>query len=431
MTNIEKIQSERLAGEVYRLLAGDGSDAMLTAAVHDILEDVTGCSLPVPMDGSTPIIPTSDIQEAVSLMTAIDRRILTNYLTMLGMSPADLLRTLMANRLHGDPTHGIPSLLGSSLPTISSAILSRKISEPNAIEGISLVHQLCEPASLTELYDSNVGWTMIRSLPNIFPNITKATIGCTEINPTTFTYSHNYLLPKTDVEYHLSNAKKITPKSSGIGYIQSVINGGQSKDVYCLELEEIGNGERFGFVGDGMATADITKKYAIYMPKVRICTGPLFNSYGENQLTCVYKVVLGKIETNNFTPYVVYRTILFTPYLIHFEFGQGTAVNLNLGYWNPSYVLSDNPTGTDLIEEGSTAANNLEQFLSNFKTYIAERLAAFDSNGPTLTLSAAVFSSIWDANGNPQVLGDGLDQLRADIHRIVKTTKHWDVNKAS
>jgi hypothetical protein len=85
--------------------------------------------------------------------------------------------------------------------------------------------------------------------------------------------------------------------------------------------------------------------------------------------------------------------------------------NLDLSWWNPT-------------DKGAT-------FLSNFRTYIVLRFATFASNGPTLTLSAAVFSSIWDANGNPQVLGDGLDQLRADIHNIVKTTKHWDVNKAN
>jgi hypothetical protein len=97
---------------------------------------------------------------------------------------------------------------------------------------------------------------------------------------------------------------------------------------------------------------------------------------------------------------------------------RGTQANsANLAWWNPTNVLAD--------------ADNLATFLSNFRTYIAERLATFASNGPTLTLSQAVFSSIWDANGNPQVLQDGLDQLRADIHNIVKTTKHWDVNKAS
>jgi predicted ATPase len=79
-----------------------------------------------------------------------------------------------------------------------------------------------------------------------------------------------------------------------------------------------------------------------------------------------------------------------------------------------------------------TAANVLshQDFLPNFRTYIALRLTD-NGSGKTLTLSSAVFSSIWDANGNPQVLQDGLDQLRADIHNIVKTTKHWDVNKAN
>jgi hypothetical protein len=106
----------------------------------------------------------------------------------------------------------------------------------------------------------------------------------------------------------------------------------------------------------------------------------------------------------------------------------GNDVNCPLGNWSPTNALD--ASRTDLIEEGSTAANNLEQFLKNFRTYIALRLTD-NGSGKTLTLSAAVFSSIWDANGNPQVLQDGLDQLRADIHNIVKTTKHWDVNKAN
>jgi hypothetical protein len=97
----------------------------------------------------------------------------------------------------------------------------------------------------------------------------------------------------------------------------------------------------------------------------------------------------------------------------HLEIG-GATVSFSLANWTP---------------DEDTIAH--QDFLPNFRTYIALRLATFASNGPTLTLSAAVFSSIWDANGNPQVLHDGLDQLRADIHNIVKTTKHWDVNKAS
>ena len=83
--------------------------------------------------------------------------------------------------------------------------------------------------------------------------------------------------------------------------------------------------------------------------------------------------------------------------------------NLDLSWWNPT-------------DKGST-------FLENFRDYIANRLTD-NGSGKTLTLSQAVFSEIWDSQGQPQVKGDGLDQLRADIHRIIRTDKQWAVNKA-
>jgi hypothetical protein len=83
---------------------------------------------------------------------------------------------------------------------------------------------------------------------------------------------------------------------------------------------------------------------------------------------------------------------LFTPYLIHFEFGQGTAVSLNLGYWNPTNALD---ASLDTLVTDEDCHNNLEQFLKNFRTYICQRLA--DRTGQsklTLTLSAAVYTAI-------------------------------------
>ena len=89
--------------------------------------------------------------------------------------------------------------------------------------------------------------------------------------------------------------------------------------------------------------------------------------------------------------------------------------NLDLSWWNPTNVLQ----------------NNLQQFLQNFRSYIALRLTDNGSGKTlTLTLSQAVFSEIWDSQGQPQVKGDGLDDLRADIHRIIRTDKQWAVNKA-
>jgi hypothetical protein len=113
--------------------------------------------------------------------------------------------------------------------------------------------------------------------------------------------------------------------------------------------------------------------------------------------------------------------------LILLEFTEEQTNSANLAWWSPTNALD---ASLDTLVTDEDCHNNLEQFLKNFRTYIALRLAD-NGSGKTLTLSQAVFSSIWDANGNPQVLQDGLDQLRADIHNIVKTTKHWDVNKAN
>jgi hypothetical protein len=124
-------------------------------------------------------------------------------------------------------------------------------------------------------------------------------------------------------------------------------------------------------------------------------------------------LVIGRAPFISSSQYVRYA-LDNCPKLILLDIRGDLNVNIYLDHWIPTLTDSD----------------VLSQFLSNFRTYIALRLTD-NGSGKTLTLSAAVFSSIWDANGNPQVLQDGLDQLRADIHNIVKTTKHWDVNKAN
>ena len=103
------------------------------------------------------------------------------------------------------------------------------------------------------------------------------------------------------------------------------------------------------------------------------------------------------------------------PKLIHLELGANgvdVSVSVDMRWWEP---------------DSETLANPL--FLSNFRDYIALRLTD-NGSGKTLTLSQAVFSEIWDSQGQPQVKGDGLDELRADIHRIIRTDKQWAVNKA-
>lgn len=98
------------------------------------------------------------------------------------------------------------------------------------------------------------------------------------------------------------------------------------------------------------------------------------------------------------------------PNLIHLEF-DGKKEDLYLVYWNPKYALL-----TEDLEEGVTDADgntttvytaknslvdngkfetNLEQFLYNFQTYIADRLADMTGNtAPTLTLSYEVYTAL-------------------------------------
>lgn len=88
--------------------------------------------------------------------------------------------------------------------------------------------------------------------------------------------------------------------------------------------------------------------------------------------------------------------------------------------WNMDFSkdidLSDwNPT-----DKGTT-------FLQNFKTHIALRLTS-NGSGKTLTLSQAVFDTIWNQDGTPKSTDP--DSVIYQINKIIKTDKHWSVNRA-
>ena len=89
--------------------------------------------------------------------------------------------------------------------------------------------------------------------------------------------------------------------------------------------------------------------------------------------------------------------------------------NLLLNAWNPTNAID--ASRTDLIEEGSTATNNLQQFLQNFKTYIAERLTD-KGTGLTITLSQEVRNAIHAAE----------DEY--GIENIIITQKGWTISPA-
>ena len=81
--------------------------------------------------------------------------------------------------------------------------------------------------------------------------------------------------------------------------------------------------------------------------------------------------------------------------------------NINIAGWNPT-------------DKGTT-------FLQNFKEHIALRLTDQGSD-LTLTLSQAVFDTIWNQDGTPKSTDP--DSVIYQINKIIKTDKHWSVNRA-
>ena len=421
MKHIESIQPELAADELDRLLAYD--DATATVALTRLLHDWTGCDIP-----QTSALPESEVEELVPLCVSILRRHWQTPLTCLGdgitpMSLADLFRQSIGDRVNGNEALGIPAA-NANIPAALTALRDRKISGiPQAPDGISLAQLLCGSdvaGTITELKDDNVGWTMTKALTNL-PNLEKLELGCKEIIgalaalPTTlqsiefpelvsvggsgdwrplFIYNNpnveELVFPKAKAIYNgftydtategcfistCSNLKKVTfQELEWYGadiYNSAASNGG----AYCCLIHSCENLEE------------------VYLPK--------FTGYRNWRLVRntpnLRKLVLGVITTG------VVSTTAGTAYpfdscvnLVHLEI-QGCVVSLDLRSWNPTTAL----------------AERLDEFLSNFKTYIAHRLTDKGS-GLTLTLSPSVRDAI---------------QQDPEIVSII-TSKGWTISPA-
>lgn len=90
------------------------------------------------------------------------------------------------------------------------------------------------------------------------------------------------------------------------------------------------------------------------------------------------------------------------PKLIHFEISVGLNTHLNVSSrygdgWTPTMALRNDTTAEDYVDlrEDMAFASNLEQFLYNFQTYIADRVA--DRTGQSalrLTVMPAIYAAL-------------------------------------
>ena len=305
-------------------------------------------------------------------------------------------------RLQGNETYGIPSRLDqlSDLPSAPLLVADRKISGvPEAEDGMSFVRVLMDSAlGITELTDDNIGWYLTKAFPfSVLSSLQTLTLcftgrlaygrisGSSSLKVLNIPYA-------TDLYRYSSNPAAIANMSV---------------------LEEI-NGERVTYVyGEP-------------------------SDYGAiHNCPNLKKLKLGKVTTfyrawrNDNSPMAN---------LIHLEFGQDTAISLDLSYWNPTNVLADQ----DL----------LQQFLSNFRSFIVLRLAnRKTTTALTLTLSAAVYNAVTGANSgwaSQHTLADlGItDNDLTDLETELGITSatiyatwldtytgangiHWDINKAN
>ena len=338
MKHIEQIQPELAAFELDRIVREEG-DATATAALSRLLHNMTGCDIP-----QTSALPESEVEELVPLCVSILRRHWQTPLTCLGdgitpMSLADLLQQLIDGRVNGNEALGIPPA-NANIPTALTALRERKIDAGFAScpDGISLVQVLCGTlaSQVTEIVDSNRGWTMDISKIKALAAFPIKTI---KLNGVAQELRNGAITAFNSLEnLHLPYVYKLRRGNSQ-----------QAAIVNCQNLKVV----------DMSSVDEVFADGAPDYPCIHNCPS-------------LQKVILGTIT-------VRFSNLLWeasSANLVHLELGKDTCVSISLNRWSPS---------------AETLA--LPEFLSNFKTYIAHRLTDKGS-GLTLTLSPAVRDAI-------------------------------------
>ena len=399
MKDLEKIKSEDLACQVADANPGN-------FAIEQEVAQLVGATVPAPTEPSA-----DDARELGAQLLVFLRRALLPIRSALRTAVAAIYAHLDSRCTDYTPAAYAPyiprpydpmgTLVPRTLPNLLTALTAfsdRKISEPNAIDGISLIQQVAgtAAASMTSLVDNTHGWTFrSTALFSIFSAVEEWTLNCKDYIPNP-SYGYNY-----SQGFFKGNN---TVKKLNIPEFEGWQAEGTALYCYiaanCANIEEIHAPAMWRFNGENSAA----------------------NTNNISQDPKLWWVEMGDMKDHlGWSVYYFYQC----PKLIRLEF-KGVQGSINLSQWNPSYVLSDNPTGNDLVtDEG--ISTNLDQFLQNFKEHIALRLTS-NGSGKTLTLSQAVFDTIWNADGTPK--SSDPDSVIYQINKIIKTDKHWSVNRA-
>ena len=418
MKDLEKIKSEDLGCQVADANPGNFGIEQEVAAM-------VGATVPAPTEPSA-----DDARELGAQLLVFLRRALLPIQSALRTALADIYAHLDSRCtdytpaayapfriLPYDPmtTPRVPRTLPNLLQAIT-AFDSRKISNGSATndgipDGVSLVNLLCgNDNAATFLKDDNRGWTMkndgLTSLLAMLPAVTKAEVWCE--------YAEKSILSSrpTIKELYMPYIKRVG--SYGDEYIWYNIAYG------CADLEKIDMPllEEWYPGYDGGLGTNSTKLTEINLPHLRTVRARWWQyrrsdhcMYGATNLE---KIVVGT-PTNYFDLFSGTNNMNGCDKLIDIDIcadGGACAMSLNMSQWNPTNVLSD--------------ADKTATFLQNFKEHIALRLTD-QGSGLTLTLSQAVFDTIWKNQTSEQPQDNPIAQ---QIHQIIRVQKHWAVNRA-
>ena len=437
MKDLEKIKSEDLGCQVQDANPGN-------FAIEQEVAQLVGATVPAPTEPSA-----DDARELPAQLQVFLRRALTPIQLALRTALAAIYSHLDSRCTAYTPAAYAPYIhrpydpMGTpptprsvaNLLTAITAFSARKISNGSAPndgipDGVSLAHLLCEPASVTTLVDDNSGWdnttaNRIDTLKSLFPNVVDITLRCKtsvklinnpalSINQPSLPELETTALPSETFingqeEWYLPKIKSFTG-----GMSASDAQLANLKKMNFPELESIGEGVSYPDFFYQKSFPNLEEMYFPNLKRIKTWgTARTLEVAGET--TKFWRLVLGKLEYLNAWSGGVQKVDLIQQAdlnLIDVEIGAGTAISFSLAGWNPTNVLSD--------------ADKTATFLQNFKEHIALRLTS-NGSGKTLTLSQAVFDTIWKNQTSEQPQDNPIAQ---QIHQIIRVQKHWAVNRA-
>lgn len=430
--NIEKTISEHAVSDILTPML-ESQDRIVTEDVAPLFDQATGLDTP-PASGTV----TTTIEESRSVITAIIRKAWTATLTMLcGASVIGYITaayTYLRNRLQGNETYGIPdrrSEISASSPLAANLALlnDRKIGGvPDAPDGMSLVHLLMvKYGIITELTDDNTGWiynrdSYVSTLLSIFPNLKRLTLGCTKAtvrlssrglntleylcfaNMEEFTYPLFYSGQSSQDYQHLTDVEfPSLIKGSPLAFITT--SGWWAGEIvgptrlYMPHLKEINRGTNTYSNSNAFFAVKFSSLEVLELPELERVNIPF---YGGSCLSSLRELRMPNLVYCPTFTSTAHPSTSGLPNLILLEVGA-IAHNFDLQYWNPTNVLADN--------------DKKALFLSNFRSYIANRLTD-NVSGNTLTLSQAVRNAIHAAEST------------YGIENIIITQKGWTITPA-